>query len=74
MIRYSNEDIIYSFFCKLMQEYDMDVALQVDPENKDDIVFRPEYLGNREIGTWGQDPAINFTGFNSLRRNIRINR
>ena len=68
MFKYTDEDIIYSFFCKLMQEYNLNVVISVDPEtNKAYDVFRTEDLNNSEAN-------INYQGFSSLRRNNGINR
>lgn len=67
MIRYSDEDIIYNFFCKLMQEYNLDVILKIDPTSENKYYFEVENLSDIES-------TINYEEFNSLRRNIRINR
>ena len=64
MIRYNDEDITYSFFCKLMQEYNLDVIFKIDPTNENKLYFKVENLSDTES-------TINYEKFNSLRRNIK---
>ena len=67
MRRYSDEDIIYSFFCKLMKEYNLDITLGMDMGHDDRKVFIVKDLKNDESD-------INYETFNSLRRNNGVNR